>query len=259
MKKFRLGGLGIKDKVYFLSCWIKNKLGQPDLFNLNTAERIGCAYHEPSDMCATDRLMLYALVRGLRPATALEIGVRWGGSSRIITNAMEDNKKGSLVGIEPLTESFRVSKRDLHNRYTLKRGYSPQDLPMVLRGLQPLDFVLIDAMHIHDAVIADFKGVLPYLNEGAHILFHDTFHQGINQAICEVLLENPILVDLGFITRDPAIGFPVSYQGLRLVRKGAVNGEQLITESYRHQGQKVPAFSEKYWNHDEYYNRISKP
>jgi hypothetical protein len=60
--------------------------GKPRLYNLNTSERVGCVYNEPTDKCSTDRLMLYALAHGLRPKLALQIGVRWGGSARIITH-----------------------------------------------------------------------------------------------------------------------------------------------------------------------------
>jgi predicted O-methyltransferase YrrM len=254
-------GLGLRAKfqkardewLYF----IKNSLGRPNLYDLNSPERVGCTYREPSDMCATDRLMLYALVRGLRPKLALEIGARWGGSARIIANAMEENGVGQLVGIDPEVENFRVPRHELHGRYILVKGYSPQDLPAATAKLndRPIDFVFIDAMHIHDAVKADFLGVLPYLGDGAHVLFHDTFHQGVDQAICRVLHDNPLFVDCGFITRNPEVGFPVSYQGLRLVRKGAVNSERLISECYERQDKAVPPFSAQFWNYDEYYNR----
>jgi cephalosporin hydroxylase len=236
----------------------RNSLGRPNLYDLNSPERVGCAYREPSDMCPTDRLMLYAIVRGLRPKLALEIGARWGGSARIITNAMEDNGVGQLIGLDPELESFRVPKNELHGRYLLVRGHSPQDVPATVAKLngRALDFVFIDAMHTHDAARADFLAVVPYLDEGAHVLFHDTFHQGVDQAIREVLHDNPDFADCGFITRSPDLGFPVSYQGLRLVRKGAVNSQRLISECYQRQNKTPPPFSEELWNYDEYYNRV---
>jgi cephalosporin hydroxylase len=246
--------LRLRDEVRFAAA---NTFGKPNLYNLNSAERVGCVYHEPTDMCATDRLMLYALVRGLRPKFALEIGVRWGGSARIITNAMEENGIGQLVGIDPLIKAFRAKLVELHGRYTLIEGYSPEAIPEAVKILGgTVEFVFIDAMHIYDAVLKDFSGVLPYLADGAHVLFHDTYHQGIDQAIRDVMKINPSLVDCGFITRNPTIGYPVSYMGLRLVRKGLVNSEQLITEAYERNGQKAPPFSPDAWNFDEYYNRI---
>lgn len=255
-------GLGLRAKFQRmrdeLSYFTKNTFRRPRLYHLKSPERVGCVYREPTDMCATDRLMLYSLVRGLRPQWALEIGARWGGSARIITNAMEENGFGRLVGIDPLTDAFRVPQRELHGRYTLVRGYSPEAIPMAVEKLggSQLDFVFIDAMHIYDAALNDFRGVLPYLADGAHVLFHDAYHQGIDEAVREVLRANSDLVDCGFITRSPTIGFPVSFQGLRLIRNGMVDSERLISEGYERQDHIAPPFCKDYWNHDDYYERI---
>jgi predicted O-methyltransferase YrrM len=258
MRSLRLG-LGLRTKTLRLCNEVRyfaaNTFGKPHLYNLNTPERVGCVYNEPTDMCSTDRLMLYALVRGLRPKFALEIGVRWGGSARIITNAMEENGMGQLVGIDPLTKAFRAKPAELHGRYTLIEGHSPDATPKAAKILGgPVEFVFIDALHIYDAVLKDFSGVLPHLADSAHILFHDTYHQGIDQAVRDVITINPNFVDCGFITRNPSIGYPVSFQGLRLIRKGTVNSEKLITEAYERNNQRAPPFSPDIWNFDEYYN-----
>ena len=147
-------------------------------------------------------------------------------------------------------EAFRVKARELHGRYTLVEGYSPAAIqPAVTRLGGKIDFALIDALHIYDAVIEDFRGVLPFLSDGAHILFHDAYHQGIDQAIRTVLNENNDLFDCGFITRNPEVYTPVSYQGLHLIRKGSVQGkrEALITEAYERTGNAPPHFSREFW------------
>ena len=144
----------VRDEVRFL---LYNRFTRPHLYSLSTQERIGVVFHEPTDMCATDRIMLYALVRGLRPERALEIGVRWGGSARIISNAMEDNGAGQIVGLDPDNTVFRPGAAELHGRYRFCVGYSPQDVPRAVAMLDgPLDFAFIDALHTHDASYADF-------------------------------------------------------------------------------------------------------
>ena len=211
-----------------------------------------------SDMEIADRLMLFALVRGLRPNRALEIGVRWGNSARIITNAMEENGVGKLAGIDPGPESFRAKASELHGRYILIKGYSPQAIPIAVDKLGgALDFVLIDALHIYDARLADFRGCLPYLSEGAHIVFHGAFHVGIDQAVQDALAENGEFIDCGFLTRNAEIRLPVAGQGLRLIRKGPVDSKQIIREGYARHHCKPPLFSSELWNYDEFYNRIS--
>jgi predicted O-methyltransferase YrrM len=254
-------GLGLRKKISNLSSEIKyffkNYFFRPNLYSLKSAERMGVIFNEPSDMCITDRIMLYSLVRGLRPEKALEIGARWGGSARIIVNAMQENAIGQLVGLDPETSAFRAKPKHLHGRYTLVNGYSPQDTPRAIQHLgSQIDFVFIDAVHIYDCVLADFKGVIPYLNPGAHVLFHDAFHQGVNAAIDCILAENPKFVDCGFMSRNPELGTPVAYQGLRLVRYGTVKSEEMISHAYTSRSLEPPRFSKKFWNYDLFAMRV---
>lgn len=236
-----------------------NHITRPKLYSLSSAERIGVVFHEPSDMCPTDRIMLYALVRGLRPERAIEIGVRWGGSARIITNAMEDNGVGEVVGLDPDVADFRPGEAELHHRYKICVGYSPQDVPRAVGMLNgPLEFAFIDALHTHDAVYSDFKAVAAHLAPGAHVLFHDTYHQGIDAAIREVMVETPGFTDCGFITRSPHFRPPVLYQGLRLVRYGQleVDSHSLIRDACRISGKPEPDFDPYYHNWDEWANGV---
>jgi predicted O-methyltransferase YrrM len=237
----------------------RNLFLKPRLYDLSRPERLGAAFMYPSDMCVTDRIMLYALVRGLRPERVLEIGVRWGGGARIIASALEDNKHGSAVGIDPMPEAFGIPERQLHGRYRLVAGFSPQatkEAVALLGG--PPNLVLVDAMHTGDAVHADFLGLLPFLDDGAHLLFHDAFHQGVSSAIQEVIDANETLVDLGFVTRNPELGSPISYQGLRLVRKGPVDFRALINNAYQTAGRTPPPIHRAFRNYDVYANRIGQ-
>jgi predicted O-methyltransferase YrrM len=236
---------------------LENLLKRPRLYDLHSAERVGVVYRQPTDMCETDRLMLYALTRGLRPERALEIGARWGGSARIITNAMQENGIGQAAGIDPAPEAFWARPRELHGRYTLVSGYSPQAIPEAVDRLGGLlDLVFIDGLHTHDAVLADFLGVLPHLAAGAYILVHDAYHQGISRAVDHVLVQNADLVDLGFITRNPEMASPVSYQGLRLIRRGGVDPESLITAAYKRENIPPMPFDAAFRNFDSFANQL---
>ncbi len=235
----------------------KNLFLKPNLYDLSRPERIGAAFMHPSDMCVTDRIMLYALVRGLRPERVLEVGVRWGGGARIIASALEDNRHGIAVGIDPEPEAFGIPERHLHGRYRRVVGFSPQITKeaVALLGGAP-NLVFVDALHTGDAVYADFLGVLPFIQDDAHILFHDAFHQGVSTAIQVVIDANETLIDLGFITRNPGLGSPVSYQGLRLVRKGRVDFRALISNAYHIAGRTPPPIHSAFRNYDVYANRI---
>jgi cephalosporin hydroxylase len=248
-------GLGLRNKYRSakneVGIRLANAFAKPN-------KNINSVYFHPSDMCESDRIMLYALVRGMRPERVLEIGARWGGSARIISSALEDSGFGQAVGIDPEPQAFRPTPADLFNRYMLMTGYSPEAIPAAAAQLGgKIDFAFIDAMHTHDHVLADFTGVVPHLSKRSHVLLHDTFHVGINAAIMEVLSANPSFVDCGFVTRYPEIGdAPVAYQGLRLIRTGPVEGDELISESFTRAG-RVPDASPTLYNWDAHWNRIS--
>ena len=221
--------------------WHSRHLGRPRLFDLSSPERLGVVYHEPTDMCPADRIMLYALVRGLRPVRAVEIGTRSGNSARIICNAMEENGEGRLVGIDPEPGNLRVRPADLHGRFEAIAGYSPEALPLAAEKLGgKFDFVFVDGMHTYAAVMADMKGALAFLEEGGHLLIHDVYHPGEELAIVDLLEEVPEPVDCGFLTRHPEIRDPVFYQGIRLLRLGPTNGLGLIARAHDAAGRRPP-------------------
>lgn len=256
-------GLGIRNTLRRAAVEARylwaNTAGRPRLHRAGTPERLGVLYTEPSDMCIPDRVMLYALVRGLRPERVLEIGVRWGGGARIVSAALEDTGgPGRAIGIDPATEAFRVRPRELFGRYELVRGYSPGAIPEAVAKLGgEVDLAIIDAMHTHDHALADFRGVAPHLAAGGHVLLHDTFHQGIDRAVAEVLDEHPGSVDCGFLTRYPNItAAPVAYQGLRLIRLGTPDSRELIAEAYRRSGRPAPEFSPDLLNWDHHWNLL---
>ena len=80
---------------------VLRRLTRPNVFRLTTPECVGVVFTAPSDMRVDERLFLYALVRGFQPERALEIGVLQGGGGAIMANAMEENGKGKIVGLDP--------------------------------------------------------------------------------------------------------------------------------------------------------------
>ena len=255
-------GWGLKSKwaraTYEMRILWGNSVRRPQLYRSTTSERLGVIYSQPSDMCVPDRIMLYALVRGLRPDRVLEIGVRWGAGAKIIAAALEDcGGVGRAIGIDPAPEAFRARSRDLFGRYELLCGFSPGAIPNAVAKLGgSLDLVIIDAMHTHDHVLADINGVLPHVTMGGHLLLHDAFHVRIDQAVTEVLTEHQSLVDCGFLTRFPEItDAPVAYQGLHLIRAGTRDSHDLIKNSYQIAGHPPPSLSGEFINWDCYLNR----
>jgi predicted O-methyltransferase YrrM len=242
------------------------RLRRANLYRLDSPERVGVVYTAPSDMRIDERIFLYAFVRGFQPERALEIGVLRGGSAAIITNAMQENGKGSLVGIDP-APAIQVPWATYHGRYTLIQKPSPDALPEARSAAGgPFELVLIDGLHIYDQVRKDIAAVLPVVADGAYVLFHDAFHYGVATAIREAVESNPGLQDCGYPCRTAVTGADpwTPYNGFRLLRYDASGGrsvdvEQVVAPVYAANRRTRPPLRRDSLNHDLWYCRAVSP
>lgn len=81
-----------------LKAWLR----RPNIYRASTPERLGIVYSAPTHLSISERLFLYAIVRGTVPQRVLEIGTNRGGSAAIISAAMEDNGVGRIIGVDPV-------------------------------------------------------------------------------------------------------------------------------------------------------------
>ena len=243
---------------------VQMRFTRPNLYDLNSPQRVGVIYAAPSDMKIDERLYLYSFVLGFRPVRALEIGVLHGGSGCIIANAMEDNEVGTIVGVDPGPEIY-VRKRDFHGRYHLVAKPSPEGLSEAHRiAGGDFDFVFIDGLHMYDQVCRDIEGVLPMVSEGAYMMFHDAFHYGVSSAISEAVEGNPNLHDCGYPCRTPRMEYDsfTPYNGVRLLRYSAdkvTSAYQVVSPFYQAIGKIAPPVDAKAFNHDQWHCRTFGP
>lgn len=163
-----------------------------------------CDLDKISQMQPEERLLLYTFVVGIKPERVLEIGRSRGGSSAIIVNALDFNKKGRLVSLDPaLGEEHKINpelQESLEHRATFLTGTSPdklQECRDTAGGL--FELVLVDGDHSYKGVKRDIKGICPHLADGAYVLHHDAYNGPIRQAIDESL-QNDCWNDLGMLS-----------------------------------------------------------
>lgn len=254
----------VRDQVKVVS----RRLQRPNLYRLSSPERVGAVFSAQSGMSVDERIFLYAIARGFRPERALEIGVAKGGSALIITNAMEENGRGLLVGVDP-EPRLTVKWNDLHGRYKLIPRPSPEVIPEAREAAGgPFDFVLIDGLHIYDPVRKDIAAIIPHLADGAYLLFHDAFHYGVATAIREAIEAHPGLVDCGYPCRTPNVyADPATpYNGFRLLlwtgvkaAPRSVDVEAILEPLYARERRVRPPMREDVLNHDIWYCRVVSP
>jgi len=159
----------------------------------------------PVWMTRAERLLLYTTVFTLRPSRYLEIGTLKGGSALIVNAAMNAlNSDGKIVCLDPKPQIAPEHLEILQPRTTVITGYSPQDLGAAQdAGGGPFDFVLIDGDHSYDGLMRDANGVLPYVADGAYLLFHDSLFTEVSRGLHDFSRQHAnILTDFGTMTRE---------------------------------------------------------
>jgi len=161
--------------------------------------------HAPAWLTNGERLLLFTLIYCLRPRRYLEVGVLHGGSALIVVKALDAvNGEGKLVLVDPEPQIDDSHWRQIEHRSVLIRGESPTVLGQAEQMAGgSFDFVFIDANHETIPVMRDANGVLPYLADGAYILFHDGFRTAVSRAIDRfVIAHSGSIVDFGMLTRE---------------------------------------------------------
>jgi predicted O-methyltransferase YrrM len=195
---------------------------QPSSAAERTSAMMDVIADAPVLMQRSERLLLYGLVVGLRPARSLEIGTHKGGSAMIIVAALDEVGAGTLVCIDPAPVVDPAHWQRIAHRATLLEGSSPEVLePALAMASGHFDFALIDGDHAYPGVMRDIEGVLPVLADDAYVLFHDAHFRDVRGAIDQaLLLHRRELIDCGMLSvqKNVEIENEVVWGGFRLLR-----------------------------------------
>lgn len=187
--------------------------------------RLVTALAAHADQKPRERVLLYAMVFALAPKRCLEIGVRWGGGSRIIHAALSDLAQGVLVGLDP-APVLEFDWDELSDRATLIAGNSPTDLPRAVEAAGGLfDFVFVDGDHSEKACRADLEGLVAVTVPGAVLLLHDACHPPVGRAVTGALAAGLPYQDCGLLatTLNDGVhvesGKRIPFGGVRMLRR----------------------------------------
>jgi hypothetical protein len=180
----------------------------------------------PAMLLLPERILLYALVRGLRPQRCLEIGTHFGGSTVITAAALDDVGEGKMVCIDPKPQVPEEMWATVAHRATMIRGSSPQSLAEARAAAGgDFDFIFIDGDHKREPVMLDVEGVFDVAAPGAHLLFHDSHFWQVREALDACVAKYPErLLDCGMLSAmgTPNVvtpeGITTRMGGLRMLR-----------------------------------------
>ncbi len=137
---------------------------------------------------------LYSLVRELKPAATVEVGMANGLSTLFIAQGLRDNDAGRHVAIDPFQSSdwrsagmALLRRAGLESLVELREACSHQALPQLEREGLRAQFAFIDGAHLFDYAISDFLCIDRILDVGGLIAFDDSDWPAIRCAIRFVL------------------------------------------------------------------------
>ena len=159
-------------------------------------------------MTIEEQKFLHGLIRTIKPKKIVEIGVARGGSSVLILNAIKDIKDAKLYSIDKSIYCYLQRNKksgyfvqekfpELMKKWTLYTGGITSEFIETIGD--NIDLVFIDTMHVTPGEMLDWLMVLPFLKNGATVIFHDIFslyshrkitkkkkHTSNNQLLCYI-------------------------------------------------------------------------
>jgi len=127
-----------------------------------------------------DAIILYSMLRHLRPRRVIEIGCGYSSCVLLDTNELFFNNGIDCTFIEPYPQLLMsLMKEGDASRITVIPSNLQDVDPCVYAGLEPNDILFVDSSHVSKTgsdVNFVFFDILPRLAPGVYIHFHDVFH-----------------------------------------------------------------------------------
>jgi predicted O-methyltransferase YrrM len=154
----------------------------------------------PALLAIDEAAYIYRLVRGLGPATLVEIGRYKGGSTLLLASAMDpDARLHSYDLHREFDVGHRGPEQDRNLAAALGRYALQERVELAVGDSHTVahpgkcDLVLVDGDHSYAGVRGDYEHWRSALEPGGHVLFHDAverpllnFEPGVAQLVSEI-------------------------------------------------------------------------
>lgn len=157
------------------------------------------------------RLLLFGLVRSLRPGRVLQVGIGEGGIATIVAAALDDVGAGTLVCVDPVPCVSDADWTRISHRATLLASPMTDvvdEVRATAGGFIDLAFVTMERAEVG----RDLEAVSRLLGEGAYVLLQGALDDDGARAVDALLARGRRFVDCGVLSAARDGG------GLRLLR-----------------------------------------
>lgn len=172
----------------------------------------------------------YAFVLLTQPKAILETGVYIGYSTCNMVNALRFlNNEGHIYCIDPLRTNHLWENTELESLITWIPRLSQESLDLLKD--KKFDLLVLDSDHSYDTVMWELINFEKMLNEGGHILMHDSImFDGVGAAVKQ-LYDNPRFEVITLNTPRKSHLAGSRCPGMTIVRKKSDEGPELKFEN----------------------------
>lgn len=167
------------------------------------AAQVMFANYPERSLCRTiDRMLLYHLVRAMRPENVIEIGTYFAAGSEVMTRALWENGKGVLHTIDPfgpIRGPALIGRWNDQLRHHV-RFYPWSSMELFQRLAEqrtPIDMAFIDGNHDFEFALFDLQSAARFMSPGGVIVMDDANQSGPFWASKVFLEQNPGWSELG--------------------------------------------------------------
>lgn len=145
-------------------------------FEDEPSEKMRYGFRNPS-YSYSDAISLYSMIRRLKPKRIVEVGSGNSSCCMLDTNDLFFNGEIDIRFVEPYPQMLKslVRPEDLAKREIIEKRLQDVDIE-VFTSLQENDILFVDSTHVSRVgsdVNQMFFEILPHINEGVYVHFHD--------------------------------------------------------------------------------------
>jgi len=137
-------------------------------------------YYDNPAYSYSDSILLYCMMRKAKPKQIIEVGSGYSSCVMMDTNEIFFSENIKITFIEPYPDLlFSLMKEKDKNRYEIVSSNLQEINLDKFNALKENDILFIDSTHvskINSDVNCIFFNILPKLNKGVYIHFHDIFY-----------------------------------------------------------------------------------
>jgi len=149
-------------------------------FSDKKSEGLRYYFGENIAYCYSDAILLYCMIRHLKPKKIIEVGSGFSSCVTLDTNEKFMGNSINCIFIEPYPKTLESLLKDNDKEHVTIHKKRLQEIPLgVFEELQENDILFIDSTHVvkfNSDVNYVFREILPALAHGVYIHFHDVFY-----------------------------------------------------------------------------------